>query len=203
MNEEENTPLLFKIAVILIIMGTAFGTFMGIVNFAFIRSLSNELSDLNKNTVGNINGRLNKIDSEITSLKEDIQPGGIVDEYINAYNFLSNTNFDLEKLLTFASANASSTYFTVYVTGSSNVWINVSRGGQSILQVDLKPGLSNYAFFVSGKPDVKTFYTLSVDLSTIITSSDASSTYFLVAINGSANLIKMKTSSVSVSNILR
>jgi hypothetical protein len=203
LNENENISVLFKIVVVLIIVGAIFGTFMSIVNFALIRSISNEISTLNNLTISSMNDRMNRMDSDISSLESNIQPGGIVDEYINAYNFLSNTNLDLEKLLTFASETPDATYLTVYIEGRSNVWITVTNNGQSLLQADLKPGLSDYVFFISGNPNVKTSYTIMLAPSSIITTSDASATYILLAQNGKTSILHTKSPSLSVSNILK
>ncbi len=202
MNDEENTPLIYKIIVILIIIAAVFATFMGILDFALVRSNSEELSNLNK-TIDSINGRLNKNSSDISALKQNISPGGIVDEYIDSYNFLTNTNLDLERILTFASVNPNSDYFSIYITGKRSVFVSVTKAGQLLLQANMRPGLSDYVFFLSGTPTVKTSYTILLDRSCVITSSDASDTYFLVSKNGSSELLRMKGQFQAVSEFYK
>lgn len=202
MNDEEDTPFIYKIIVIVIIIAAIFATFMGILNFALVRSDSVEIANLGK-TIDSINGRLNGIDSDISTLKQNISPGGIVDEYINSYNFLANGNIDLEKILTFSSINPSAEYLSIYITGKKGVWISVTKSGQLLLQADMRPGLSDYLFFLSGTPTVKTTYTISLDRSCVITSTDASNTYFLVSKNGSSELMRMKNQFQPVSEFYK
>jgi hypothetical protein len=202
LNDEENTPLIYKIVVILVIVAAIFATFMSILDFALVRSNSAEISNLSK-TMESISGRLNEIDSDISALKQSISPGGVVDEYINSYNFLSNGNIDLEKILTFSSVNPNSDYFSIYITGKKGVWINVTKGGQLLLQADMRPGLSDYVFFLSGTPTVKTTYTISLDRSCVVASNDASNTYFLVSKKGSSELLRMKNQFQPVSEFYK
>ncbi len=202
MNDEENTPLIYRIIVIVVIVAAIFATFMGILDFALVRSNSEEISNLNK-TMESINGRLNEDSSAISALKQSISPGGVVDEYINSYNFLANSDLDLEKILTFSSINPNSNYLSIYITGKQNVFINVTKSGQLLLQAEMRPGLSNYVFFLSGTPTVKTSYTISLDRSCVITSADASDTYFLVSKNGSSELLRMKSQFQPVSEFYK
>ncbi|MGC8705039.1 MAG: hypothetical protein ACP5RU_06235 [Athalassotoga sp.] len=189
MNEE--TPFIYKLIVVLVIVAAIFAAFMSILDFAFIRSNSVSISNMDSE-IKSINGQINDINSNISILKQDIYPGGIIDKYISAYNFLSNTSVDLQRILTFASQQPQAQYFTIYVTGNRGVWINVSKKDQYILQAELRPGLSNYMFFYSGTPTVKTIYTISVDNSCFVTSNDASATYFLVLQNGVSKILKMQ-----------
>ncbi|HEU23999.1 MAG: hypothetical protein C0176_00800 [Mesoaciditoga sp.] len=189
MNEE--TPFIYKLIVVLVIVAAIFAAFMSILDFAFIRSNSVSISNMDSE-IKSINGQINDINSNISILKQDIYPGGIIDKYISAYNFLSNTSVDLQRILTFASQQPQAQYFTIYVTGNRGVWINVSKKDQYILQAELRPGLSNYMFFYSGTPTVKTIYTISVDNSCFVTSNDASATYFLVSQNGVSKILKMQ-----------
>lgn len=198
MNDENDTPLIYKIIVVIVIVAAIFATFMGILNFALVRSNSSEISNL-EGMIGSINGNINEMNTKLSSLNQMILPGGVVDEYINSYNFLSNTNLDLERMMTFSSIDPTSDYFTIYTTGKKGVWIGVTKNGQTILQADMRPGLSYYFFFVSSTPTVKTSYTFLLDKSCVITSSNASSTYFLVSRNGSSDLIRMKKQSEMIS----
>jgi len=187
----EETPFIYKLIVVLVIVAAIFAAFMSILDFAFIRSNSVSISNMDSE-IKSINGQINDINSNISILKQDIYPGGIIDKYISAYNFLSNTSVDLQRILTFASQQPQAQYFTIYVTGNRGVWINVSKKDQYILQAELRPGLSNYMFFYSGTPTVKTIYTISVDNSCFVTSNDASATYFLVSQNGVSKILKMQ-----------
>lgn len=198
MNDENNTPLIYRIIVIIIIVAAIFATFMGILDFALVRSNSSEISDL-KGMINSINRNVNEMGTQLSSLNQMISPGGVVDEYINSYNFLSNTNLDLERMMTFSSIEPSSDYFTIYITGKKGVWIGVIKKGQTILQADMRPGMSDYFFFVSSTPTVKTSYTFLLDKSCVITSNNASSTYFLVSQNGSSKLVRMKNQSEMIS----
>ncbi len=198
MNEE--TPFIYKLIVVLVIVSAIFATFMSILDFAFIRSNSVSISNMDEE-IKSMNGQINDINSNISILKQDIYPGGIIDKYISAYNFLSNTSVDLQRILTFASQQPQAQYFTIYITGNKGVWINVSKKDQYILQAELRPGLSNYLFFYSGTPTVETIYTISVDKSCVVTSNDASDTYFLISQSGVSKIIKMQKNPQPVSEL--
>ncbi|BBJ28452.1 hypothetical protein [Athalassotoga saccharophila] len=198
MNEE--TPFIYKLIVVLVIVSAIFATFMSILDFAFIRSSSVSISNMDEE-IKSMNGQINDINSNISILKQDIYPGGIIDKYISAYNFLSNTSVDLQRILTFASQQPQAQYFAIYVTGNRGIWINVSKKDQYILQAELRPGLSNYLFFYSGTPTVKTIYTIPVDNSCVVTSNDASDTYFLISQNGMSKILKMQKNPQPVSEL--
>lgn len=200
MNDE--TPLIYKLIVILVIISAIFATFMSILDFAFVKSNSVSIYNMEQE-MKSLNGEINNINSNLSSLKQDIYPGGVIDKYISAYNFLSNANLDLQKILTFASQNPDSQYFSIYVTGSKGVWISVSKKDQYILQAQLRPGLSNYLFFFSGTPTVRTIYTVSIDNSCVVASDDASNTYFLISQNGSSKIVKMWKNPQPVSELFQ
>ncbi len=199
---KEKVPFLFKVIVIMIIAGAVFGTLMSIVNFSIIKSMSNNLNEINKSTIGKINEHLTEIDSEINNLKGSIGPGGIIDKYINAYKFLSNNQLDLEKILTFSNDSKNTAYFSIYVTGSSGVWIGIGRNGKYTFQSELRPGLSPQRFYVIGTPQITTSYTITADSSSVIVSGDPSRTYIMTARNGVASMVRMTSSTLKIEDLL-
>lgn len=203
LNEEEKIPVLFKIIVVMIIAGALFGTLMSIVNFAIIKSMSNDLEKINKSTIGKINERLTELDSETASLKNAMGPGGIVDRYINSYKFLSNAQLDLEKVLTFSVDSKNSTYFSVYITGNTGVWIGIGKNGKYTFQSELRPGLSPQRFYVNGTPQIMTSYTVTTDSSSIIVSGDPSRTYIVTADRGTARIVHMTSSTLKIEDLTK
>ncbi len=204
-NDEDSQefPILFKILVIIVILSALFGTFMSLVDFALIKSESQEISKVNGIVFGSLNNRLNKMESEISNIKSSLMPGGIVDLYVNAYHFLSNSQVDLEKIVTLAESTKNKTYFTFYITGENGVWVGVSQRGKYIFQSEIRPGLSSTRFYVNGSPNISTSYTFSVNASTVIMSGSPSQTYVLFFNKGKAKIVRMSSTMMRVESLFK
>jgi len=200
-DENQEFPVLFKILVIIVILSALFGTFMSLVDFALVKSTSREISKINGTMLGSMSDRLNKIESDISNVKSSLMPGGIVDLYVNAYHFLSNSQMDLEKIVTLAENTKGKTYFLFYITGERGVWVGISKGGKYVFQSEMRPGLSSTRFYVNTSPEVSTSYTFMVDSSTVIMSGSPSQTYILVLSKNGAKIVKMRSTMMRVKDL--
>ncbi len=201
--EGQETPLLFKIVIISIIAGAIFGSFMSIVDLSLVKSTSKEVSKLNKIIDESVNTRLSNMENEISTMKTALNPGGIVDLYINAYHFLSNSQVDLEKIVTLVQSKSGKTFFSFYITGKDNVWIGVSKNERYIFQSEENPGLSPQRFYINTSPDVSTSYTFTVNTSTIVMSGSPNNTYILLYDGQGAKLVRMTSRIMHVSDLLK
>ncbi len=201
--EGQETPLLFKIVIIAIIAGAIFGSLMSIVDLSLVKSTSKEMSKLNRIIDGSVNGKLNKMENEISTMQTALNPGGIVDLYINAYHFLSNSQVDLEKIVTLLQNKNGKVFFSFYVTGKNNVWIGVSKNERYIFQSEEKPGLSPQRFYINSFPDISTSYTFKVNTSTFIMSGSPNNTYILLYDGENAKLVRMTSKIMHVSDLLK
>lgn len=202
-DESQEFPVLFKILVIIVILSALFGTFMSLVDFALVKSTSREISKINGTMLGSMSDRLNKIESDISNVKSSLMPGGIVDLYVNAYHFLSNSQVDFEKIVTLAENTKGKTYFSFYVTGERGVWVGISQKGRYVFQSEMKPGLSLTRFYVNSSPEVSTSYTFSVSSSAVIMSGSPSQTYILVLDKKGAKIVKMRSTMMRVKDLFQ
>ncbi len=201
--EEQETPLLFKIVIIAIIAGAIFGSFMSIVDLSLVKSTSRDVEKLNKTINESVNTKLSNMENKISTMRSALKPGGIVDLYINAYHFLSNSQVDLEKIVTLAQSKTGKTFFSFYITGKDNVWIGVSKNERYIFQSEENPGLSSQMFYVNSSPNISTSYTFTVNTSTILMSGSPRSTYILLYDGQSAKLVHMTSRIMHVSDLLK
>ncbi len=201
--ESQETPLIFKIVVMIIIVGAIFGSFMSIVDLSLVKSTSREVENLNKIINESVNIRLSNMENDISTMQSALHPGGIVDLYVNAYHFLSNSQIDLEKIVTIAQSKSGKTFFSFYITGKGNVWIGVSKSEHYIFQSEENPGLSPQMFYINSSPDVSTTYTFTVNSSTIVMSGSPKNTYILLYDKNGAKLVHMSSRIVHVSDLLK
>ncbi len=201
-SQEEETPLLFKIIIILIIIAAIFGAFMGIVNLSLIRMNAKELKKINDTVNKSINVKISKMENSLASIDASLKPGGMIDMYINAYHFLSNTNVDLQKIVTLAQSEKGKTFFSFYITGESEVWIGVMKNGKYVFQSEITPGLSTRRFYVNCAPTVSTSYTITLNSSSVVLSGAPQNTYILLHGENGAKLMKMSSRRMNVSDLL-
>ena len=201
-NREEDTPLIFKVILISIIIAAIFGAFMGIVNISLIRMNSKEIDEINSVIDKSINMKMSKIENEISSIDASLRPGGVIDLYINAYHYLSNSSIDLQKIVTLAQSDSGKTFFSFYVTGENEVWVGVLKNGKYTFQSEITPGLSLQRFYINCKPSVSTSYTVTLNSSSIIMSGSPQNTYILLSTSNGARLMKMSARSLSVDDLL-
>ncbi len=200
-DENQEFPILFKILVIIVILSALFGTFMSLIDFALVKSASREISRINRTLLASMSDRINNMENDISNVKSSLMPGGIMDLYVNAYHFLSNSQVDLEKIVTLAEDTNGKTYFSFYITGESGVWIGISKGGRYVFQSEMKQGLSPERFYVNNTPKISTSYTFTVDSSTVIMSGSPSRTYILMVNKKGAKIVKMSSTRVLVKRL--
>lgn len=200
-DENQEFPILFKILVIIVILSALFGTFMSLIDFALVKSASREISRINRTLLASMSDRINNMENDISNVKSSLMPGGIMDLYVNAYHFLSNSQVDLEKIVTLAEGTNGKTYFSFYITGESGVWIGISKGGRYVFQSEMKQGLSPERFYVNNTPKISTSYTFTVDSSTVIMSGSPSRTYILMVNKKGAKIVKMSSTRVLVKRL--
>ncbi len=201
-NSEEETPLLFKIMIILIIIAAIFGAFMGIVNLSLIKMNAKEIEDINTVMDKSINVKISKIENEISSIDASLRPGGMIDLYINAYHYLSNSKIDLQKIVTLAQNEKGKDFFSIYVTGTNEVWIGVMKDGKYVFQSEVTPGLSPQKFYVNCTPSVSTSYTITLNSSSIVMSGSPLNTYILAHTNRGVRLLRMNSRTMNVKDML-
>ncbi len=201
-NFEEETPLVFKVLIILIILSAIFGAVMGIVDLSLSKLNAKKIENLTT-ALKSINVQINDIENSVSSIDASLKPGGIVDLYINAYHFLSNTKIDLERIVTLAQNPSNGKFFAIYVTGKKSVWIGISQNKKYVFQSEMTPGLSARRFYVDSLPSVLTAYTLKLEPSAVLKSGDPENTYILVHLPGETKIVKMQTKSVEVEKLLR
>ncbi len=202
-NQEEDTPFIFKIIIILIIVSAIFGAFMGVVNLSLARMNSKEIGEVNSIIDKSINTKISRIENEISSIDTSLRPGGMIDLYINAYHYLSNSSIDLQKIVTIAQSNYGKTFFSIYITGKYEVWIGVMKDGKYVFQSEMTPGISDQRFFVNSTPTVLTSYTITLNSSSILMSGDPQNTYVLLVTPDGARLLKMSSKSLSVGELIQ
>ncbi len=199
-NIEEETPLIFKVMIILIIASAMFGTVMGIVDLSLSKLNSKKISELSS-ALKSLNVQINKIENSVSAIDASLKPGGMVDLYINAYHFLANTQIDLERIVTLSQESADKNFFSVYVTGEKNVWIGILENGKYVFQAEMRPGLSSQRFYVNSSPSVLTSYTLKLNPSAVLMSGAPENTYLLVRFQGGTKLIKLESKSIEVGKL--
>ncbi|WP_456399388.1 hypothetical protein [Mesoaciditoga sp.] len=202
-NQEEDTPFIFKIIIILIIVSAIFGAFMGVVNLSLARMNSKEIGEVNSIIDKSINAKISRIENEISSIDTSLRPGGMIDLYINAYHYLSNSSIDLQKIVTIAQSNYGKTFFSIYITGKYEVWIGVMKNGKYVFQSEMTPGISDQRFFVNSTPTVSTSYTITLNSSSVLMSGDPQNTYVLLVTPDGAQLLKMSSKSLSVGELIQ
>ncbi|MEJ5228660.1 MAG: hypothetical protein WHT65_01540 [Pseudothermotoga sp.] len=112
--------------------------------------------------VASLEKKINTLNDRISKLETSFGPNSVLDKYISAANFLSNTSTDLERIVEELYDDPTTGYLRLFVMGQENVWVTFRKGETVYFSKELKPGLAPYKFYYFKTPPIQTQYSLQV-----------------------------------------
>lgn len=161
------------------------------IKFKNVNEISiNRLSNRTAEQINDLNISLSKIESYF-------EPGGIVERYIIANDFLEKNMRDIDLIITSLQKTSTEGYIQLYVIGHEEVWVSFRNAeGFYIFQGNLKPGLNPQRFYFFKTPTIDTRYTYEVQYNSRFTSGDRSRVFFLIQETGQSRLIAHPNKSI-------
>jgi hypothetical protein len=139
----------------------------------------------------NNNLRFSEIEKKMEEMEKYFEPGGIVEKYIVANDFLEKKMEDIDQIITSITSSSTEGYIQIYVIGHEDLWVAFrDKDGKYIFQGNLKPGLNPYKFYFFKTPPVDTRYTYTVSPDSSFTTGDKTRLFFLIQETGQTRLIK-------------
>ncbi len=161
--------LLFIIA---LISGLALSAFSF---FYYVKQRKNQEA-----SIENLNKKISALSERISKLESSIGANSVIDKYISAANFLSNTSVDLEKIVEELYDDPTTGYIRLFVMGQENVWVTFKKGDTTYFSRELKPGLAPYKFYYFKSPAIQTQYAIQVPKDCTIVIGKPGTVCFLV-----------------------
>jgi len=112
--------------------------------------------------VENLNKKITALSERISKLETFMGPNSMIDKYISAANFLSNTSNDLERIIEELHDDPTTGYMRIFVMGQENVWVTFKKGETTYFSRELKPGLAPYKFYYFKTPAIQTQYSVQI-----------------------------------------